>query len=92
MSLASRVASFSAYRQTEDHLTRRTLSGAIVTIVGVLAAATLFVQQFNNFNKTDVVQQMVVDSARGETLSARLNVSVLAIPCSGALRCLGMIS
>ena len=92
MSLASRVASFSAYRKTEDHVTTRTLSGAIVTIVGVLAAATLFVNACWDFNKTDVVQQMVVDRARGETLSARLNVSVLAIPCSGALRCLEIIS
>ncbi|UPQ98893.1 endoplasmic reticulum vescicle transporter [Chloropicon primus] len=80
--LARHVASLSAYRKTDEHLTRRTLQGALVTVLGVLAALTLFVYETSNFKRKQVVQQMVVDSVRGEVLKARLNVSTLAIPCS----------
>ncbi len=80
--LARRVTSLSAYRKTEDHLTRRTVSGAIVTIVGVLAATLLFAHETSTFKRKDVVQEMVVDSVRGERLLARLDISTYAIPCS----------
>ena len=79
---ARRVTRLSAYRKTEDHLTRRTVSGAVVTILGVLAATLLFAYETSTFKRKDVVQQMVVDSVRGERLLARLDVSTYAIPCS----------
>ena len=53
-----------------------------VTVLGVLAAFTLFVYEASNYKGKRVVQEMVVDNARGETLKARLDVSTLAIPCS----------
>ena len=47
-----------------------------VTVLGVLAAFTLFVYEASNYKGKRVVQEMVVDNARGETLKARLDVSL----------------
>lgn len=80
--LARQVTSLSAYRRAEEHLTNKTVSGAIVTIVGVLAASILLVHESGSFFTKDVVQEMVVDSVRGENLILTLNISVLSIPCS----------
>ena len=81
-SIARHVTSLSAYRKTEEHLTQRTLTGAIVTLLGVLAAFTLFVNEVSTYASKKVVQEMLVDSVRGEKLTVRLNISALAIPCS----------
>jgi hypothetical protein len=58
------------------------VTGAVVTLIGVLAALTLFIHETNSYSAKNVVQEMVVDSVRGEKLSVRLNISTLAIPCS----------
>ena len=57
-SLARHVTSLSAYRKPEDHLTKRTVSGAIVTVLGVLAALVLFVYEARTFKSKQVVQEV----------------------------------
>lgn len=76
------LSRFDAYPRAEEHLTHRTLSGAIVSICGVCLMAVLFVSELRHFTTIKVTQELTVDSTRANDLDIRVNISLPALPCS----------
>ncbi|XP_078428762.1 endoplasmic reticulum vesicle transporter protein [Wolffia australiana] len=70
-----------AFPRAEEHLLKKTSSGAIVSIVGLAVMATLFVHELKYSLTTYTTHQMSVDLKRGETLPIHLNISFPSLPC-----------
>ncbi|EPS71314.1 hypothetical protein M569_03444, partial [Genlisea aurea] len=75
------LKSIDAFPRTEDHLLRKTKSGALVSIVGLVVIATLFVHELTYYLTTYTVHQMSVDLKRGETLPIHINMTFPSLPC-----------
>ncbi|KAK1277089.1 Protein disulfide-isomerase 5-4 [Acorus gramineus] len=70
-----------AFPRAEEHLLQKTRSGAIVSIVGLVIIATLFMHELQYYLTTYTVHQMSVDLKRGETLPIHINVTFPSLPC-----------
>ncbi|KAJ4977332.1 hypothetical protein NE237_002438 [Protea cynaroides] len=70
-----------AFPRAEDHLLQKTQSGAVVSIVGLIIMATLFLHELKYYLTTYTVHQMSVDMKRGETLPIHVNISFPSLPC-----------
>ncbi|XP_008794432.2 endoplasmic reticulum-Golgi intermediate compartment protein 3 [Phoenix dactylifera] len=70
-----------AFPRAEEHLLKKTHSGAIVSIIGLTIMATLFVHELKYYLTTYTVHQMSVDLKRGETLPIHINMTFPALPC-----------
>ncbi|KAJ3670014.1 hypothetical protein LUZ60_010338 [Juncus effusus] len=75
------LKNFNAFPHAEDHLLKKTFSGAIVSIVGLIIMATLFVHELHYYLTTYTLHQMSVDVKRGETLPIHINMTFPALPC-----------
>ncbi|KAF3321642.1 endoplasmic reticulum-Golgi intermediate compartment protein 3 [Carex littledalei] len=75
------LRNFNAFPHAEDHLLQKTFSGAIVSIVGFVIMATLFVHELQYYLTTYTVHQMSVDLKRGEILPIHINMTFPALPC-----------
>eukprot|EP00775_Hariotina_reticulata_P002168 gene2168-2487_t len=82
MKLAS-IASFSAYKRADAHLTRQTAHGAVVTIFGLLLGLTLASHEMYWYLSGRGTSKMMVDSARRHDFQIHVDVSFPAIPCAG---------
>lgn len=70
-----------AFPRAEDHLLKKTQSGAVVSVVGLVIMATLFVHELKYYLTTYTVHQMSVDFQRGETLPIHINMTFPSLPC-----------
>ncbi|KAJ7554843.1 hypothetical protein O6H91_05G011800 [Diphasiastrum complanatum] len=70
-----------AFPRAEEHLTQRTPSGAVVSILGLLIMATLFVHELRFYLTINTVHQMSVDVQRGEKLPIHINMTFPSLPC-----------
>ncbi|PWZ11978.1 Endoplasmic reticulum-Golgi intermediate compartment protein 3 [Zea mays] len=75
------LKSLNAFPHAEEHLLKKTYSGAVVTIFGLLIMITLFVHELQFYLTTYTVHQMSVDLKRGETLPIHINMSFPSLPC-----------
>ncbi|EES03808.1 hypothetical protein BDA96_03G365300 [Sorghum bicolor] len=75
------LKSLNAFPHAEEHLLKKTYSGAVVTILGLLVMITLFVHELQFYLTTYTVHQMSVDLKRGETLPIHINMSFPSLPC-----------
>lgn len=75
------LKNFDAFPHAEDHLTLKTPSGAIVSIIGLLIMVTLFVHELKFYLTTVTIHQMSVDHTQGETLPIHINITFPALPC-----------
>lgn len=75
------IKSFDAFPRAEEHLLQKTQSGAVVSIVGLVIMATLFVHELRYYLTTYTVHQMSVDLKRGETLPIHINMTFPSLPC-----------
>ncbi|CAL4925784.1 unnamed protein product [Urochloa decumbens] len=75
------LKSLNAFPHAEEHLLKKTYSGAIVTILGLIIMFTLFVHELQFYLTTYTVHQMSVDLKRGETLPIHINMSFPSLPC-----------
>ncbi|AQK92053.1 Endoplasmic reticulum-Golgi intermediate compartment protein 3 [Zea mays] len=79
------LKSLNAFPHAEEHLSKKTYSGAVVTILGLLIMITLFVHELQFYLTIYTVHQflliiideimMSVDLKRGETLPIHVNMS-----------------
>ncbi|KAA8526181.1 hypothetical protein F0562_008080 [Nyssa sinensis] len=60
---------------------QKTQSGAIVSVVGLVIMATLFLHELRYYLTTYTVHQMAVDLKRGETLPIHINMTFPSLPC-----------
>ncbi|XP_042501692.1 endoplasmic reticulum-Golgi intermediate compartment protein 3-like [Macadamia integrifolia] len=81
MRLKQALKSIDAFPRAEEHLMQKTQSGALVSIVGLIIMATLFLHELKYYLTTYTVHQMAVDLKRGETLPIHINVSFPSLPC-----------
>ncbi|KAL6578431.1 hypothetical protein OROMI_010759 [Orobanche minor] len=79
--LKQALKSLDAFPRAEEHLLQKTKSGALVSIVGLLIIATLFLHELSYYVSTYTVHQMAVDSKRGETLPIHINMTFPSMPC-----------
>ncbi|KAM6572221.1 hypothetical protein CsatA_016301 [Cannabis sativa] len=81
MGLKQAIKSLDAFPRAEDHLLQKTQSGALVSIVGLIIMATLFLHELRYYLTTYTVHEMSVDLKRGETLPIHINMTFPALPC-----------
>eukprot|EP00899_Mesostigma_viride_P021692 jgi/Mesvir1/29524/Mv07019-RA.1 len=75
------ISKLDAFPRTEEHLTQKTSSGALVTIFGVVLIVTLFVTELSAYLTTTAKHEMSVDLTRGETLPIYINITFPSLPC-----------
>ncbi|XP_009408557.3 uncharacterized protein LOC103990964 [Musa acuminata AAA Group] len=75
------LRSFDAFPRAEEHLLKKTHSGAVVSIIGLAVMGTLFVHELKYYLTTYTVHQMSVDLKRGETLPIYINMTFPSLPC-----------
>lgn len=75
------IKNLDAFPRAEDHLLQKTQSGALVSIIGLIIMATLFVHELGYYLSTYTVHQMSVDLKRGETLPIHINMTFPSLPC-----------
>lgn len=81
MGLKQALKSLDAFPRAEDHLLHKTQSGALVSIVGLVIMATLFLHELTYYLTTYTVHEMSVDLKRGETLPIHINITFPSLPC-----------
>ncbi|KAK6937145.1 Endoplasmic reticulum vesicle transporter, C-terminal [Dillenia turbinata] len=81
MGLKQALKSIDAFPRAEEHLLQKTKSGALVSIIGLIIIATLFVHELSYYLTTYTVHQMSVDLKRGETLPIHINMTFPSLPC-----------
>ena len=81
-SLLSRLRDFDAYPKTIQDYQVRTLPGAAVSILGIVAMALLFLGELSLYLTVQTDHQLSVDTTRGEKLKINFNVSFHRMPCS----------
>ncbi|KAL6329042.1 hypothetical protein AAG906_007332 [Vitis piasezkii] len=75
------IKSLHAFPRAEEHLLQKTQSGAVVSIIGLVIMATLFLHELRYYLTTYTVHQMSVDLKRGETLPIHINITFPSLPC-----------
>ncbi|KAG8369170.1 hypothetical protein BUALT_Bualt15G0123400 [Buddleja alternifolia] len=75
------LKSLDAFPRAEEHLMQKTKSGALVSVVGLVIMATLFLHELTYYLSTYTVHQMAVDLKRGETLPIHINMTFPSLPC-----------
>ncbi|PON36242.1 Endoplasmic reticulum vesicle transporter, C-terminal [Parasponia andersonii] len=81
MGVKQAIKSLDAFPRAEEHLLQKTQSGALVSIVGLVIMATLFMHELRYYLTTYTVHQMSVDLKRGETLPIHINMTFPSLPC-----------
>ncbi|CAI5521234.1 unnamed protein product [Closterium sp. Naga37s-1] len=77
------ISKLHAFPKAEDHLTQKTLSGAIVTLLGVAIMVVLFAHELSFVFTPEVHEEMAVDKTpRDEKLDVYLNISFPSLPCN----------
>ncbi|XP_022740372.1 endoplasmic reticulum-Golgi intermediate compartment protein 3-like isoform X2 [Durio zibethinus] len=81
MGVKQAIKSLDAFPRAEEHLLQKTQSGALVSIVGLVIMAALFIHELTYYLTTYTVHQMSVDLKRGETLPIHINMTFPSLPC-----------
>ncbi|CAH9100885.1 unnamed protein product [Cuscuta epithymum] len=81
MGVKQAIRAIDAFPRAEEHLLQQTKSGALVSIVGLVIMATLFLHELKYYLSTNTVHQMAVDLKRGETLPIHINMTFPSLPC-----------
>ncbi|CAJ2668431.1 endoplasmic reticulum-Golgi intermediate compartment protein 3 [Trifolium pratense] len=81
MGMKQVIKNLDAFPRAEDHLLQKTQSGALVSIIGLIIMATLFLHELGYYLTTYTVHQMSVDLKRGETLPIHINMTFPSLPC-----------
>ncbi|KMT02688.1 hypothetical protein BVRB_9g203650 [Beta vulgaris subsp. vulgaris] len=81
MGVKQAIKKLDAFPRAEEHLLQKTQSGAIVSIIGLVIMATLFIHELRYYLSTYTVNQMSVDLKRGEILPIHINMTFPSLPC-----------
>lgn len=81
MGVKQAIKNLDAFPRPEEHLLQKTRSGAIVSVIGLVIMAVLFLHELRYYITTYTVHQMSVDLKRGETLPIHINMSFPSLPC-----------
>ncbi|GAB2285046.1 hypothetical protein Dimus_019502 [Dionaea muscipula] len=81
MGVKQAIKKLDAFPRAEEHLLQKTRSGAVVSLMGLVIMATLFLHELRFYLSTYTVHQMSVDLKRGETLPIHINMTFPSLPC-----------
>ncbi|XP_058754066.1 uncharacterized protein LOC131627244 [Vicia villosa] len=81
MGMKQVIKNLDAFPRAEDHLLQKTQSGALVSVIGLIIMATLFLHELGYYLTTYTVHEMSVDLNRGETLPIHINMTFPSLPC-----------
>ncbi|KAL8152195.1 hypothetical protein V2J09_009955 [Rumex salicifolius] len=81
MGVKQAIKRLDAFPRAEEHLLQKTQSGAIVSIIGLVIMASLFIHELRYYLSSYTVHQMSVDLKRGETLPIHINMTFPSLPC-----------
>ncbi|KAK7258302.1 hypothetical protein RIF29_23875 [Crotalaria pallida] len=81
MGLKQVIRNLDAFPRAEDHLLQKTPSGALVSVIGIIIMATLFLHELSYYLTTYTSHRMSVDLTRGETLPIHINMTFPSLPC-----------
>ena len=81
MGMKQVIKNLDAFPRAEDHLLQKTQSGALVSIIGLIIMATLFLHELGYYLTTYTVHEMSVNMKRGETLPIHINMTFPSLPC-----------
>ena len=81
MGFMAKLKAFDAYVKPEAHLTRKTTTGAIVSLVGYALMAILFLFELGTYLAPRRVTTMGVDVTRDELLPINLDMTFPGLPC-----------
>lgn len=62
MGKLSKIAQFSAYGRAEDHLVKQTITGALVTIIGVALMSILGYSEISDYFRNNTSKVGLLDS------------------------------
>uniref|UniRef100_A0A7N0TW20 Endoplasmic reticulum-Golgi intermediate compartment protein 3 n=1 Tax=Kalanchoe fedtschenkoi TaxID=63787 RepID=A0A7N0TW20_KALFE len=82
MAIFNKLRNLDAYPKVNEDFYSRTFSGGIITIVSSVIMILLFISELSLYLSTVTESQLVVDTARGETLQINFDVTFLTIPCT----------
>ncbi|KAI8477518.1 MAG: endoplasmic reticulum vesicle transporter-domain-containing protein [Monoraphidium minutum] len=77
-----KISKISAFARPDEHLTRQTLHGAVVTILGCLLASTLFCHEVSWFLSAKASTKMEVDLRRHHDLNINVDITFHTVPCA----------
>jgi endoplasmic reticulum-Golgi intermediate compartment protein 3 len=80
--MKSFLTSIDAYKAIESHLMRRTNSGAIISLSGVILMIVLGMNELREYINPPLVRQMAVDGTQNELMTVRLDMTFPRVPCS----------
>mmetsp|Transcript_38303 Transcript_38303/g.48319 ORF Transcript_38303/g.48319 Transcript_38303/m.48319 type:complete len:403 (-) Transcript_38303:258-1466(-) len=72
---------FDLHPKTRDEYRIRTLHGAIVSVIAMVAAVILFYSELNYSMTTEVVDHLFVNSSSGQALPISFNITFPSVPC-----------
>ena len=81
MGFLSTLKGFDAYVKPEAHLTKKTTSGAVVSLVGYVLMGVLAMSELGSFLTPHRVTTMGVDVTRDELLNINLDITFPKLPC-----------
>lgn len=80
--IMEKVKRFDAYPKTLEDFRVKTISGAVITLLGTITIALLFYSEFNLYLLPNVSEELFVDTSRGPKLKINLDIVVPRIACS----------
>jgi len=81
MSILKSLKSLDAYRKIESDLTKGTLSGASLSIIGLILMVTLFSLELSDYLNTKITTDIQLDDFEDTWLQINFNVTVEHVPC-----------
>ncbi|CAK9876341.1 unnamed protein product [Sphagnum jensenii] len=82
MQTFNKLRQLDAYPKVNEDFYSRTLSGGVITIVSSIFMVILFITELSLFLSSRTTNQLVVDTARGETLTINLDITFPSLACS----------
>ncbi|CAM6024860.1 unnamed protein product [Sphagnum balticum] len=82
MQILNKLKQLDAYPKVNEDFYSRTLSGGLITVISSVFMALLFITELRLFFYPQTTNQLVVDTARGETLTINLDITFPSLACS----------
>ncbi|PVU87225.1 hypothetical protein BB561_006421 [Smittium simulii] len=77
----SSFQAFDAYAKTMDDFKVKTISGALLTLVGLFSVLFLTFNEYNIYSTATLTPELIVDKARMEKMKINLDISFHNAPC-----------
>ena len=81
-SMWDKLLSLDQHAKTLDEFRIRTKSGAVFSIIALVAMFVLFCSEFYSYVSTTKVDHLVVDSSKGSLMKISFDITFPSMPCA----------